>query len=406
MNGFVGIMTEIDVVIVGAGIIGAATAWKISQQYPQKRVIVLEKEAECAQHQTGRNSGVIHAGVYYQPGSLKARFCKAGLAATMDFCKTFDVSYLQCGKLIVATDQAESQRMEALYHRSKENELDTRLVSAAELTQLEPNIVGLGGILVKDTGIVDYKGMTRTLLDMFRENGGQVVYGQRVSDINEHSQGIDVITDFAEFKCKTLINCAGLMSDRLIAMQGLKKDFQIIPFRGEYFRLPEKYNQIVKHLIYPVPDPSMPFLGVHLTRMIDGSVTVGPNAVLAMAREGYTKSDVNLLDMWQTLSFKGFWPLVSKHMKSGLMEARNSMFKQAYLKLVQKYCPQLEIQDLLPYPSGVRAQAVNDRGELLHDFKFIESEYSLHVGNAPSPAATSALPIADAILDRIADKLA
>ena len=399
-------MTEIDVVIVGAGIIGAATAWKISQQYPKKRVLVLEKEAGCAQHQTGRNSGVIHAGVYYQPGSLKAKYCKAGLAATVDFCKRFGVDYLQCGKLIVATDPIESERMEALYQRSKDNQLDTRLINGQELTQLEPNIVGLGGILVKDTGIVDYKGMTRTMLDMFQASGGQVVYGQQVTDINELSTGVDVTTNLQRFRCKTLINCAGLLSDRLIDLQGLEKDFQIIPFRGEYFRLPGKYNQIVNHLIYPVPDPAMPFLGVHLTRMIDGTVTVGPNAVLAMAREGYSKTEFNFEDMWQTLSYKGFWPLISKHLKSGLSEAKNSVFKRAYLKRVQKYCPKIGIEDLLPYPSGVRAQAVTETGELLHDFKFVESEHSLHVGNAPSPAATSALPIADSILSRIAEKLA
>ena len=399
-------MTETDVIVVGAGIIGAAVAWKISQAYPQKNVVVLEKEAGPAMHQTGRNSGVIHAGVYYQPGSLKAQYCRAGLRDTMAFCRQYDVRYLQCGKLIVATNSLEEERMHALFERSKLNGLDTLLIGRQTLNNMEPNIVGNGAIQVKDTGIVDYKGMTRTLLNLFREAGGNVYYNRQVVGIDERNTDIEIRTASETMRCKVLINCAGLMSDRLIALQGLEKDFKIIPFRGEYFKLPEKYNNLVNHLIYPVPDPAMPFLGVHLTRMIDGSVTVGPNAVLATAREGYHKSDVSFPDLWETISYGGFWSLLSKHMKSGMIEAKNSLFTGEYLKLVQKYCPKIKKEDLLPYPSGVRAQAVSKNGELIHDFKFVESEFSLHVGNAPSPAATSALPIADSILQKLEGKLA
>ena len=398
-------MDKVDIVIVGAGIVGAATAWKLSSALPGKTIRVIEKESDCAMHQTGRNSGVIHAGVYYQPGSLKAQYCKAGLRATLDFCKAFSIPHLQCGKLIVATNDTEEQRMESLFHRSLENGLDTSLVSASELKKAEPNISGQGAILVKDTGIVDYPAMTRMMLQQFKASGGEVVFGEVINAIEEHDNGMSVATNKEQIECQYLINCAGLMSDRLIDLQGLEKDFRIIPFRGEYFKLPEKYNDIVKHLIYPVPDPQMPFLGVHLTRMIDGSVTVGPNAVLATAREGYQKSDVNLKDLWDILSFKGFWPLIGSHLKSGLKEAKNSLFKEAYLQEVRKYCPQITVDDLLPYPSGVRAQAVTLDGKLMHDFRFVESEFSLHVGNAPSPAATSAIPIAETIVAKACEKL-
>lgn len=399
-------MTKADIVIVGAGIIGATTAWKLSLRYPTKKILVIEKEASCALHQTGRNSGVIHAGVYYEPGSLKARYCRKGLKSTIEFAKKYHIPYQQCGKLIVATNQLEEQRMEALYQRSRQNELDTHLVSAEKLRDLEPNITGQGAILVKDTGIVDYPGITKTMLALFIDNGGELALSQQVSDISEEEGGVLVKTETMTVRCGLLINCAGLMSDRLIAMQGLEKDFQIIPFRGEYFKLPQKYNDIVNHLIYPVPDPQMPFLGVHLTKMIDGSVTVGPNAVLAFAREGYQKMDFSFDDTSEILTYSGFWPLVKNHFKSGLQETKNSLFKSGYLKLVKKYCPQIEICDLQPHPSGIRAQAVTLDGKLMHDFCFVESDFTLHVGNAPSPAATSAIPIAEAIIEKVVNRLA
>lgn len=399
-------MQNFDLIIIGAGIIGAATAWQLKLQYPGKTILLLEKEAKAALHQTGRNSGVVHAGVYYPPASLKAQFCKQGLAATQQFCQDYKLPYLQTGKLLVATNEVELQRMEALYVRCEQNHLKPQLMDKRQLSQCEPNISGEGAILVKDTAITNYTAITNTMLSLFVDAGGQVAFSQSVQALDESDKGIVVFTSQTKYVAKQLVNCAGLMTDRLSKMLGLELDFQILPFRGEYFRLPSKYNQIVSHLIYPVPDPELPFLGVHLTRMIDGSVTVGPNAVLAMAREGYGKFDFNLADLAEMLRFRGLWPLLGKQGTYALQEIRNSWCKRAYLAQVQKYCPQIVAADLLPHPSGIRAQAVTMEGELIHDFKFIETEHSLHVGNAPSPAATSAIPIALHLLDRLQDKIA
>jgi (S)-2-hydroxyglutarate dehydrogenase len=399
-------MQNFDLIIIGAGIIGAATAWQLKLQYPAKTILLLEKEAKAALHQTGRNSGVVHAGVYYPPSSLKAQFCKQGLAATQQFCQDYKLPYQQTGKLLVATNALELQRMEALYLRCEQNQLKPQLMDENQLRQCEPNISGEGAILVKDTAITNYTAITTTMLSLFADAGGQVAFAQSVQALDESDQGIVVSTPDRKYKTKQLINCAGLMTDKLSKMIGLEVDFQILPFRGEYFKLPPKYNEIVRHLIYPIPDPELPFLGVHLTRMIDGSVTVGPNAVLAMAREGYGKFDFNLGDVRDMLGFSGFWPLLGKQATYALQELKNSWFKRAYLAQVQKYCPQIVAADLLPHPSGIRAQAVTMQGELIHDFKFLETEHSLHVGNAPSPAATSAIPIALHLINKIREKLA
>lgn len=396
--------SQYDLTIIGGGIVGAATAWQMSKTFPNRKILLLEKESGAAFHQTGRNSGVIHAGIYYQPGSLKAKYCRAGLEATIDFCQQYGIAYDRCGKLLVATTSLELQRMENLFQRGTENGLDVERISSSKLNQLEPNITGQGALLVNDTGITNYSNITASFLELFKQNGGEVRFNQEVQDLTEKPSHIQIQTQNEELKSGLLLNCSGLMSDRLIKMLGLAIDFQIVPFRGEYFKLPDKYNRIISHLIYPIPDPALPFLGVHLTRMIDGSITVGPNAVLALAREGYAKTDVNWSDIAQNLRFGGFWGVVWKHRKSALKELKNSVFKNGYLQQVRKYCPQLSIDDLLPYPSGIRAQAVDHSGELIHDFKFIESDRSLHVGNAPSPAATSAIPIAKAIVERMSDK--
>lgn len=394
-----------DVTIIGGGIVGAATAWQLKQQYPTKKILLLEKEQQPALHQTGRNSGVIHAGVYYAPGSLKAEYCRQGVEETIAFCEQNNIAYQQCGKLLVATNEVEQKRLEALYQRCEQNQLQPQLLSQAQLILKEPNIQGREAIFVKQTGIVDYSLVTKAMLEQFSKAGGHVMYGQQVTSLRESPVHIDVATQDNRFNTRLMVACAGLMADRLISMLGIEPDFQIIPFRGEYFRLPEKYNDIVKHLIYPIPDPELPFLGVHLTRMIDGSVTVGPNAVLAFKREGYNKTDFSLKDMQQMLSFSGFWPLIKANANSGLQEFKNSCYKAGYLELVRKYCPRIQLQDLQSYPSGVRAQAVSKQGELIHDFKFVETEHSLHVGNAPSPAATSAIPIAKAIMEKLRHKL-
>ncbi len=394
-------MARFDMLIVGAGIVGAATAWQLQQRYPNKKILLIEKEKSPASHQTGRNSGVIHAGVYYQPGSLKAEFCRRGVDATIQFCRDYKLPYSQCGKLIVATSDKELKRMESLFHRCQQNGLQPQWLDQAQLKRREKNIRGLGAFYVQQTGITDYAAITQTMLKLFQQGGGQIVYGETIEQIQEQGQYVEVRTQVSRFYGLGLINCSGLMADRLIRMMGLQPDFRIVPFRGEYFRLPPEHNHIVNHLIYPVPNPRLPFLGVHLTRMIDGSVTVGPNAVLSLAREGYEKHAMNLTDIKDMCSFRGFWPLMTRYAGNGLKELRNSWFKQGYLRQVQKYCPSVKLEDLLPHPSGIRAQAVSNTGQLIHDFKFVETPRSLHVGNAPSPAATSAIPIAEAIVDKV-----
>lgn len=396
--------TKYDLVIVGAGIVGAACAFTLMQQRPKLKVLLIEKESNAANHQTGRNSGVIHAGVYYEPGSLKAKFCRQGLEQTMGFCQQNDIQFQQCGKLLVATDETEVSRMHALYDRCELNDLQPEWLDERQLRGHEPHVVGRAAILVRHTGITSYRNITDTMIRQFQRIGGHVVFNQELQAVERKGGLTQINTASASFSCGQLLNCAGLMSDKIARKCGLTIDSQIIPFRGEYFRLPTKYNQIVSRLIYPIPDPALPFLGVHLTRMIDGSVTVGPNAVLAMAREGYSKTNINLAELSQTLTFGGFWKLLSKYPQSSISEIKNSLSKRGYLKLVQKYCPQIQISDLLPYPSGVRAQAVNSRGELIHDFQFAENDFSLHVINAPSPAATSALPIAEHIVGKLKDR--
>ena len=394
-----------DLLVIGGGIIGLSTAWQLQQRYPDKSILLLDKESQFARHQTGHNSGVIHAGVYYQPGSLKARFCKQGAESIIAFCTENNVPYQQCGKLLVATDQRELERMQALYQRCQENEIEAEILTKPQLNAREPAITGLGAILVGATGIVDYKQVCFAMARHFQGLGGQYKLNAEVVAISESDQGIIVSTATEKYACAYLISCAGLMADRLTLLHGLPTDFQIIPFRGEYYQLASQHNDLITHLIYPIPDPALPFLGVHLTRMIDGSITVGPNAVLGWQREGYGRFNFNPNDVYDMLRFKGFWQLIKKNLSSGLMEMKNSLWKRGYLKCVQKYCPQLELEDLLPCPAGIRAQAVLEDGSLVHDFLFKESPRSLHVCNAPSPAATSAIPIGHYICDKIAEKI-
>ncbi len=391
-----------DYVIIGGGIVGLSTAWQLKQRKPASRILLLEKEAQVASHQTGHNSGVIHAGVYYAPGSLKARFCKSGMAATIQFCQDNDIPYEQCGKLLVATNEIELERMHALFERSKENGLDVELIDAEELQRREPAIEGVGAFLVKATGIVDYREICIRMAELFAELGGEIRLNACVTSLREDANSIAVRTaDGQTLETRYLITCAGLMADRVTRMLGIDIDFQIIPYRGEYFRLPAAKNNIVKHLIYPIPDPDLPFLGVHLTRMIDGSVTVGPNAVQGWKREGYGRMNISPRDVTSMLGFPGFWKVALKNLKSGIEETCDSLWKPGYLKRVQKYCPSIRLRDLEPYPAGIRAQAVLRDGTLVHDFLFAESARSLHVCNAPSPAATSAIPIGEYICDKV-----
>ncbi|EKO3475864.1 L-2-hydroxyglutarate oxidase [Vibrio fluvialis] len=400
--------THFDYVIVGGGIVGVSTAWQLKQQYPDKSILLVEKEAGFSRHQTGHNSGVIHAGVYYAPGSLKADFCKRGVERTLSFCAKHDIPVENCGKLLVATNEVEFERMQALFERCLQNELDVELLDAAQLKLAEPNITGLGAIYVKATSIVNYRLVTEKMAEEFKALGGEVCLSTEVVGLNETEQEISVHCRYKgspiTFHSQFLVSCSGLMADRMTKMLGLATDFQIIPYRGEYYRLAPKHNQVVKHLIYPIPDPELPFLGVHLTRMIDGSVTVGPNAVQGFKREGYGKVNISVRDVWEMLRFSGFWKVTAKNLKTGLVEMKNSLWKPGYMQLVRKYCPSIELADLQPYPAGIRAQAVLSDGTLVHDFLFAESPRSLHVCNAPSPAATSAMPIGEYICQKIAGK--
>jgi L-2-hydroxyglutarate oxidase len=392
-----------DYLIVGGGIVGISTAWQLVQRYPDKQIMVVEKESHFAGHQTGHNSGVIHAGVYYQPGSLKADFCRRGNEATINFCLEHNVPYEQCGKLLVATDQNEYSLMEKLFERAGENRIEAEWLNREQLNQREPNISGLGAFFVPRTGIVDYCKVTEKMAELFKHQGGMVRLDCEVLGLEENDNGIRVQTSLEDFDTRYLITCSGLMADRLVKMLGIRPDFQIIPFRGEYFQLPPEKSSIINHLIYPIPDPELPFLGVHLTRMIDGTVTVGPNAVLGFKREGYKKTDVSFHDIKEMAMFSGFWKVMRQNLKAGVSEFKNSIFKSGYLELVRKYCPQVKLSDLTPYPAGVRAQAVAEDGTLIHDFLFVNTQRTFHVCNAPSPAATSAIPIGEYIIDRAAE---
>ncbi len=390
-----------DFCVVGGGIVGLSTAMHLLQAQPGSSLVLLEKETELGLHQTGHNSGVIHAGVYYAPGSLKAELCKRGAQATKDFCAEHGIRFAVCGKVLVATDRQELQRMHALHERALQNDLPVVCLNAQELREREPNIVGLGGLFVESTGIVDYLEVCRAMAGVIRDAGGEILTHQRVIGIREHAEQVEIHAEGHTVRAKKLIVCGGLQSDRLAKLAGLDIDHQIVPFRGEYFRLPAAMNDIVNHLIYPIPDPELPFLGIHLTRMIDGSVTVGPNAVLSLSREDYRKFAVTAQDVADFTCFPGFWRTIAGNLRSGLNEAKNSIFKRGYLEQCRKYCPSLSLADLQPMEAGIRAQAIKRDGTLLHDFLFLQTERMLHVCNAPSPAATSAIPIGNMIADRI-----
>ena len=397
-------MDEYDIVLIGGGIVGVSTAWKLKQYYPDASILLIEKESSLTKHQTGHNSGVIHAGVYYNPGSLKAELCKRGATQTLAFCREHSLPYEQCGKLLVATNMVEYDRMKALESRCIQNGIEIERLSEAELKTREPNIRGIAALLVSTTGITDYKKITLKMAELFISLGGVIKFGFEVKALKETANTVQIRIGANTINTKYIVACGGLMADRLAKMMNIDIDFQIVPFRGEYYQLPPKYNKIVTHLIYPIPDPALPFLGVHLTRMIDGSVIVGPNAVVGWKREGYGRFNLDLKDSLEMIRFPGFWKVLANNMKSGLSEIRDSFYKPGYLNRVRKYCPILTISDLYHYPAGIRAQAVKKDGSLVHDFLFAESNRSLHVCNAPSPAATSAMPIGEYLCRKVADK--
>ena len=396
-----------DFAVIGGGIVGLSVAWQLRQRQPSSSIVVFEKEAGVARHQTGHNSGVIHAGIYYEPGTLKAELCRKGVTATLRFCRDNRIAYEQCGKLIVATDADEQERMLDLYERAIRNGIEVELLDEADLKATEPNVQGVGAILSPTTGIVDYVAVASAMARRLEELGGEIRTGAEVTALEESADSVTVHLDgepTAEARC--LVVCGGLQADRLAAMMQLDVDFRVVPYRGEYYRLPAEHNHIVRHLIYPVPQPGLPFLGVHLTRMIDGTVTVGPNAVQGWKREGYGRFNFSFRDTSEMLAFPGFWQVTADNLGVGLAELWNSLWKPGYLKQVRKYCPSVRLSDLQPYPAGIRAQAVMRDGTLVHDFLFAETARSLHVCNAPSPAATSAIPIGEVLCDKILDKAA
>lgn len=387
-------------IVIGGGIVGLATARQLQTNFPGSKVTVLEKEKELATHQTRHNSGIIHAGVYYAPGSLKARFCREGNRDTKQFCRDHNIPFRETGKLLVATDAQDEKRMEELLERCRINEIETEVFDQQQLRDFEPNVVGVAATWVPSSGIVDYEVVSNKLAEQVRNAGGKIETSCRVTEIVEKT-GVEITTTKGIFSADFVVGCAGLYSDRVVKMLGQEPTFKILPFRGEYFQLPAEKSEIVSHPIYPIPNPELPFLGIHLTPMIDGSITVGPNATLALAREGYSRWKINIKDLAEMLSYSGLYKLVMKYPLPTLVELKNSLYRPGYLKLVNRYCPAVTLDDLKPYPAGVRAQAVKPDGTTLDDFLFIESKNGLIVGNAPSPAATSAMPIARYICEKV-----
>lgn len=397
-------MQHVDVAIVGGGILGLATAYHLTHRSPGIEVTVFEKEDELVQHQSGRNSGVIHSGIYYEPGSLKAENCRAGKQALEVFCEVEEIPYERCGKVIVATKEAEKPFLQRLYERGTANGVECQLIGPERLQEVEPHARGVQAIHVPESGVVDYSLVARRFAQRAQEQGAVIRTGAEVRDLQTRSEDVIVSTPQQEIEAKHVINCAGLYSDRVAAMSGAEPEVQIVPFRGEYYELSDDARSLCRGLIYPVPDPNFPFLGVHFTRRIDGSVECGPNAVLSFAREGYQKTDVNVSELAETLSYSGFLKLAGRYWRTGLGEMWRSVSKRAFVRALRKLVPEIESEHLSPAPAGVRAQAVSPDGTLIDDFLVRDDGRVINVLNAPSPAATSSLSIASMIGDRLADR--
>ncbi len=390
--------TRFDIAIIGAGIVGLATAMDLATRRPDLRIVVLEKEGRVAAHQTGNNSGVIHAGLYYKPGSLKAQMVVEGARRMVAFCQEHDLPYELCGKVVVATSEEELPRLEELHRRGTANGvLGLVKIAAGEISEYEPHAAGVAGLWSPNTGIVDYRAVTEKYAGIVTDNGGTILLDAQVLSISKRSDGIVLQTDNRELQTKTLINCAGLQSDTIARMMGSTHGLRIVPFRGEYYKLAPQSQTLVRGLIYPVPDPRFPFLGVHYTKKIDGSVEAGPNAVLAFAREGYGKIDFSLGHALSLLTFPGFWVMAAKYWRMGFGEMYRSWNKRAFVKALRTLLPELGMDDIAPGGAGVRAQAMDSKGNLLDDFSFIASPRAVHVLNAPSPAATASITIGEAI---------
>ena len=393
-----------DVLIIGGGIIGLASAYNLLKSYPEKSLTILEKEPELAVHQSGRNSGVLHSGIYYRPDSLKAINCRAGKAAMEEFCDREGIPYRTCGKVIVAVDAEEVTRLQTIYERGRANGIKCELIGPSRLGELEPYAAGIKAIYVPETGVVDFKQVCLRLAVIIKATGHQIFTGVKVTAINERSGELIVKTTDGEFFPRFIINCAGLYSDRIAAMHTRSMPAKIVPFRGEYYRLKPEAEKFCQSLIYPVPDPRFPFLGVHFTRKLSGEVKCGPNAVLAYAREGYRKSEVNIRDLWESLTYPGFAKVAAKYWRLGLGEIWRSLSKAAFVTALQRLVPEVATEHLLPYPAGIRAQAVALDGRILDDFAFTENSRVVDVINAPSPGATASLSIGKTVVERLSKR--
>lgn len=397
-----------DLTVIGGGIIGLATAMEIAEKHLRIKLLVLEKESQLAKHQTGHNSGVIHSGIYYKPGSVKAQTCVTGRKALIDFCDREGISYELCGKVIVATSEEELPRLEELLRRGTANGIGgLEMIGPERLKEIEPHASGIGALYVPTTGIIDFTKVAQAYAARIQDLGGEILTSQDVKNIAQVNDGLIIKTPSGEFSSKYLINCGGLFSDHLARMMarygdpkiGTEEDLRIVPFRGEYYRITPERQFLVKGLIYPVPDPKFPFLGVHFTRTIHGEVEAGPNAVLAFSREGYRKTDINIRHLWKILSYKGFWSLAGNHWRTGLGEMYRSLSKRAFVKELQRLVPDIMADDLIAGGAGVRAQAVSPTGALIDDFVITQSGNAIHVLNAPSPGATASLAIGKRIVE-------
>lgn len=391
-----------DVIVIGAGLIGLSTAHQLKLKNPECKILVLEKEGDVALHQSGHNSGVIHSGIYYKPGSLKAQNCIEGYMAIIEFAQEHNIKYDLCGKIIVATNDKEISLLENIYNRGIQNGLqDLQYLSREEFREIEPHCEGVKAIKVPQTGIIDYPAVAQTLKKLYQNLGGEILHFQQVEKINEVGSITIVKTQNNEFQTQKVITCAGLYSDKMSRLTNPDNDLKIIPFRGEYYKIKDERKYLVNHLIYPVPDPNFPFLGVHFTRMTDGNIEAGPNAVLAFKREGYKFTDFNFSETMETFTWPGFWKIVAKYGNTGMGEMYRSLSKAAFTKALQKLIPEIQENDLVPGGAGVRAQACNREGILIDDFDIVKNGNIIHVRNAPSPAATSCLAIGKKIGDLI-----
>lgn len=395
-------MKNFDVIIIGAGIIGLSSALQLIKNSPDIKLCILEKEHYIAVHQTGHNSGVIHSGIYYKPGSLKAKNCIKGYEQLLHFCNENNVPYELCGKLIIAASENEIPAMNELKRRGIENGLkNLEDISENDIKKIEPFAVGIKALHVAQAGIVDYRIVCEKIFSHLKEKNVSIIFDEEVKKINIINGGVEIFSNKESYSAKCLVNCAGLYSDKLAEMSGMKINFRIIPFRGEYYRLRDESKKFVKNLIYPVPDPEFPFLGVHFTRRMDGIIEAGPNAVLAFGRESYKKSDFNFKESIDILKYKGLREIAAKYWRTGLYEYYRSFSKKEFVRSLQKLIPEISVNDLIPGGSGIRAQACTDDGKLIDDFLILEDENVINVCNAPSPAATSSFSIGETIADKI-----